>query len=253
MKELELFEVKNKYKLPEKHKGKHTKNGGLTINDPRKWTDEEIDWLTMLQKKNFTIKQIAKCLDRDVVSTSIKIKRLKKKDGRTYNEKHRKEKYAANDIFLQKIKPVSVLDLYSGEKSYYEGKVDAVQANDINEKYNVDSNWDSLRLLCKAYSEEYRYDLIDLDPFGSAYDCFDLAIKIARKGLIITFGEYGHKRWKRLDYVGERYNIEKLEDFNVEKLMQKVVYIGIRNKKTLLPIIVKQWTNICRVYFKIEK
>ena len=53
----------------------------------------------------------------------------------------------------------------------------------------------------------YRFDLIDIDPFGSAYDCFDLSIKIAEKGLIITYGEMGHIRWKRLDYVNRIYNI----------------------------------------------
>jgi|3_EtaG_2_1085321.scaffolds.fasta_scaffold55542_2 hypothetical protein len=38
MKVLELFNIENKYKLPDEFKGKTIKNGGLTINNPRKWT-----------------------------------------------------------------------------------------------------------------------------------------------------------------------------------------------------------------------
>ena len=183
---MKLFEISNKYILPEKYKGKYTKNGGLTINNPRKWTDKEIEWLEMLQEKGFTTKQIAKCLDREVVSTSIKIKRLKKQNGLTYNDKHRYDKYQTNDNFLKIIKPKSVLDLYSGEKSYYEGKVKCVYANDVNKKFNVDSNCDSFKLLCYSYCEEKCFDVVDLDPFGSAYNCFDLAMKIAKKGLLYT-------------------------------------------------------------------
>ena len=250
---MELFDIDNKYKLPEKYKGKHTKKGGLTNNNPRKWTKEEIKWLKMLQKKGFTIKQIAECLDREIVSTSIKIKRLKKQNGKTYNEKHRDDKYKTNEKFLKIIKPKSVLDLYSGARSYYKGKVDYLIANDIDKEFKVDSNCDSLKFLCKAYLKEHSYDLIDLDPFGSAYDCFDLAVKIAKKGLVVTFGEYGHRRWKRLDYVGNRYSIISIEDFTLDKLIEKVVLIGTRNKKTLKPIYKKKWNNICRVYFEIVK
>ena len=249
---IELFKIKNKYKLPNKYKGKKTKNGGLTINDPRKWTKKEIEWLLMLQEKNLTLKQIAQCLDRDVVSVSIKSKRLKKENGKTYNEKHRYSKYLSNEDFIKIVKPKSVLDLYSGKESYYNDKVDLVVANDINKKYKLDTNLDSLKCLCKHYYKNNKFDLVDLDPFGSAYDCFDLAIKIAKKGVIITFGELGHKRWKRIDFVSERYNIKNLEEFKTKKLVDKVIKIGIRNKKELLPAIIKKWKNISRVYFIIN-
>ena len=369
---IELFKIKNKYKLPNKYKGKKTKNGGLTINDPRKWTKKEIEWLLMLQEKNLTLKQIAQCLDRDVVSVSIKSKRLKKENGKTYNEKHRYSKYLSNEDFIKIVKPKSVLDLYSGKESYYNDKVDLVVANDINKKYKLDTNLDSLKclckhyyknnkfdlvdldpfgsaydcfdlaikiaksldrelvsvqikikrlkketgktynekhrqdkyntnnmfldkvnvksvldvfageksfyknkcdtlvtndkeknyrcnynmdsfkLLCKLYSENKSFDLIDLDPFGSAYDCFDIAIKMSKKAIIITFGELGHLRWKRLDFVKQRYNINNLENFKIEKMIEKVIKIGKRNKKKLNPIFIKKWTNIGRVYFKVD-
>ena len=112
---------------------------------------------------------------------------------------------------------------------------------------------DSLRLLCKLYAESQKFDLIDLDPFGSAYDCFDLAIKMANKGLVITLGELGHKRWKRLDYVSPRYDINTLNDFTIQNLIAYIQKIGLRNKKELVVFDYREWRNIGRVWFKIEQ
>ena len=103
------------------------------------------------------------------------------------------------------------------------------------------------------YYADERFDLIDLDPFGSAYDCFDLAIKMAKRGVIITFGEIGHKRFKRIDFVSRYYGITNFEDFTIENLIKEVVRIGHRNKKELIPTIVREYKNITRVYFKIEQ
>ena len=111
---------------------------------------------------------------------------------------------------------------------------------------------DALKLLCKLYCEGKTFDLIDLDPFGSAYDCFDLAIKMAKKGLVITLGELGHKRWKRLDYVERYYGITNLEDFTIDNLINHIQQLGMKNKKRLVVYEKKEWKNIGRVYFKIE-
>ena len=94
--------------------------------------------------------------------------------------------------------------------------------------------------------------MIDLDPFGSAYDCFDLAIKMAQKGLVITLGELGHKRWKRLDYVAPRYDIYSLDDFTIQKIISYIQKIGLQNKKKLVVYDFREWRNIGRVWFKIE-
>ena len=101
--------------------------------------------------------------------------------------------------------------------------------------------------------ENSKFDLIDLDPFGSAFDCFDLSIEMARKGLIITLGEIGHKRWKRLDFVRRHYDITSLDDFTSENIVKEIIKIGERNKKKLTPIFLNNYRNISRVYFKIEK
>ena len=234
-------------KMPDAFKGRSIKNGGYTTSNPREWTSDEIKWVQDMIQKGFTASQIAESIDRTATSVSIKIKRLGKKDG-TYNAEHIDDKYDANDEFLKFIQPNSILDLYSGEESYYKGY--NITSNDINDSTDADYHMDALECICRLYPT--KYDLVDLDPYGSAYDCFDLAIKMARKGIIITFGELGHKRWKRLDFVSRYYGIKSLEDFTIENLIDHVLMIGRRNKKNLIPYIIKEWNKIGRVYFVIE-
>ena len=75
---------------------------------------------------------------------------------------------------------------------------------------------------------------------------------MATKGLIITFGELGHKRFKRLDYVNRYYGIETLDDFTIDNLIKEVEQIALRNKKELVVFAKKEWRNIGRVYFEIR-
>lgn len=235
--------------MPIEYMGEQGKNCGYTTTTPRKWTDKEIAWTKKLLSEGYSAKEIAESLGRSQVSVSIKIKRLGKKQN-TYNHKHVDEKYELNNKFLEEIKPDTILDLYCGEKSFY--KNFNVTTNDISKEIEADFHEDAFKLICKLFYEGKKYDLIDLDPFGSAYDCFDLAIKMAKKGLVITLGELGHKRWKRLDYVGSHYDIERIEDFTIENLIKYIQKIGLKNKKKLVVHEYREWQNIGRVYFKIE-
>ncbi len=251
MNQLKLFDFDKQFFLPKEYIGKETKNGGFTKNNPRQWTQKEIDWCLMLKNKGFKNKEIAKFLYRELISVSIKIKRMSKTNN-TYNEKHKDDKYFHNDLFLSEIQPKTVLDLFSG-LSYYDGKVDELYTNDIDERFNTYYSEKAEKLVCKLYYQNSKFDLIDIDPFGSAYDCFDLCIKMAKKGIIITLGELGHKRWKRLHFVRSHYGIEKIEDFTSKRIVAEIIKIGIRNKKKLIPIFLNDYTNISRVYFKIEE
>ena len=69
----------------------------VTKSKPRKWEDEDIANLKRLKKKGLSNKEIGKELDRTEVSISIKLKRLNKSNT-TYNNKHIKDKYMANDL-----------------------------------------------------------------------------------------------------------------------------------------------------------
>lgn len=238
--------------MPEEYKGEVTKGCGYTNTQPRKWSESEIEWIKSLKEQGYNTKEIAESVDRTEVSVSIKLKRLKKKDD-TYNEEHLEDKYLTNHEFLKIIKPKTVLDLYCGVKSFYKANTSLqVTSNDMDKDIVADYHENAELLIHKLYYDGNKYDLIDLDPFGSAYECFDLAIKMAKKGLIITFGEEGHKRFKRLDFVERYYGIMSLDDFTTENLIKHIQMIGLRNKKALTPVIVKEWDRISRVYFSIE-
>lgn len=248
--QLTLFDM-SVPKMPSEYIGKNKAWGGITKNIPREWTDEEIAWCIDLRNKGYTTEQIAESIGREKGCVGIKLKRITKTHD-TYNESHLTEKYRTNDAFLNYLKPNEVLDVYSGKKHYWSDKCKCV-SNDKNKEFEATYHMDSLKLLCQEYLKGNKYDLVDLDPFGSAFDCFDLAIKIARKGIIITYGEMGHKRWKRTDFVKYTYGISGIEDFTIEKLIEKTKQIANHNHKSLSVWKICSWQNISRVYFMIDK
>ncbi len=243
----EDFKNGNKSKF-EKGKYINTTNPYIKTK-PRKWTADEIEYMTFLKKEGYSIDNICKALDRSKASVTVKLKRLKKTNG-TYNEKHLLEKIKINKQFVEHIQPKNILDLYHGRgNEAYKGY--NVISNDINKEYDCDYHLDALHCLCKLFVENKKFDIVDLDPYGSAYDCFDLAIKMAKKGLCITLGEMGHKRWKRLDFVKKRYGINNFDEFTCDKLINTIQDIGLRNKKQLTVFAKKDWQNISRVWFTI--
>lgn len=239
--------------MPNEFKGEELTKTEYIKNTPRKWTKEEIEWCLKLKEQGYTNKEIAISVGREDVSVSIKLKRLTKKND-TYNKKHILDKYNVNELYYQDLKPKTILDVYCGQKSYWRNSSEAqVTTNDKDIKIEADYHMDALKFLCQQYIGNNKYDLIDLDPFGSAYECLDLAIKMAKKGLIVTLGEMGHKRFKRLDYVKRMYGIESLEDFTSEMIVKEIQKIGLKNKKLLHVHTLKDWQGISRVWFTIEE
>lgn len=239
--------------MPEEYKGKINTGCGFTKSAPREWTEMELEWVQKLKSEGYGVDYIATSIDRTPVSVSVKLKRLGKKDGHSYNAEHSQDKYNTNLEFFSQIQPKSVLDLFSGCNSWYKNNTNAnVLTNDENPDIIADYHEKAEMLIHKLYYDGYKFDLVDLDPFGSAYDCFDLAIKMAKKAVVITYGEMGHLRFKRLDYVRRYYGIDSIDDFTIDRLITETQKIASRSKKILKPVFVKNWNRISRVYFTIE-
>jgi len=221
-----------------------------THSTPRKWTYNEESQLMSAVDAGKSNAEIATMLNRTEVSVQIKRKRMKKKHY-DYNPAHKADKEAANLAFLQHLKPKSVFDGYAGIVSYYKGLVPHLESNDYTQGGH-DYQSKCHQVLGKYIYDDKRFDLVDLDPFGSAAECFDMAIKVAKKGIVITFGELGHLRWKRLDYVQRVYGIDTLEQFTLNNLIKEVKRIGLANKKVLNVYAQHEWRNIGRVYFTIS-
>lgn len=241
------------YFLPKNYLGPTRRRAGNHKNAPRKWTQPEINWLIMLRAFNFSKPEIAILLYRNYTSVSLKIKRLDKADGYSYNKEHRADKYFYNNVFFEYINPQTVLDLFAGPVSFYSKKPTKLTTNDINKNYNHSFNLPAEKLLYKLNFENKTFDLIDLDPYGSAFNSFDLAVKIAKKGIVITLGELGHKRFKRLDFVSRVYGIKNLEKFTVNEIILELEKTALRHKKIIKPCFIREYRNLARVYFEIIK
>jgi len=249
-----LFDTKSAsaLEMPADYYGVVVLSGGWTITDPRRWTDKEVEWVRDRINEGYTAQEIAEAIGRTVVSVEGKIKR-QAKTSNTYNEKHRTKKYEANQQMIDATRPTSVLDLYAGNSFYLNKNIDRVVTNDTDEKFATDHHEDALRLLCRLYADGDSFDIIDLDPYGSAYDCIDLAVKMAKKGIAISFGEWGHRRWRRFDFVRNRYGITQLEEFTEQPFLDELARIAATNRKNIKVQNVLQYGNFLRVHATFEK
>ena len=236
--------------MPKEFIGEHKTSGGYTKTTPREWTAEEISWILARKEEGYSNSAIASACDRSEISIQVKLKRLSKVSD-TYNLANRNLKYQTNQAFLDKVLPESVADLYAGD-SWWQGKVKKCLTNDKDTRFETDFHLDALSMLCHLYQDNQKFDVIDLDPYGSAYDCIDLAIKLSKKGIVISFGEWGHRRWKRTDFVKPRYGIATLSDFETdEKFIREVQRIAACNKKLATPLHSIQYGNFLRIYFSL--
>lgn len=219
---------------------------GIIKTLPKTWTKEMEQEVLNLRNQNFSSAEIAKKVGRSQVSVSTKLKRLTK-TGDTYNKKHRDDKYEYNQKFIDYIKPQSILDLYAGNTFYK----DNVITNDKDSNFLCDYNQNAFDLLCKLNINKAYFDIIDFDPYGSAIEEFSLGLRLAKKGIIITLGEMGHKRWKRLDFVRKWYGIDRMEDFTSDNIIKELQKIGLRYKKELKVVFKRDYNLITRVWFEI--
>ena len=91
------------------------------------------------------------------------------------------------------------------------------------------------------------------DP-DNAITYLEKALDIAEHGLVMTLGELGHRRWKRLDFISKHYsNIKTIEDVTVENFVEEIIKIGKLKGKNLKVVYFKDWNNIGRVWFEIVK
>lgn len=238
--------------MPREFYGQEKTGSEYVKSTPREWTPDELEWVVSRIESGYSVAEIADAIGRTPISVQIKLKRMTKKSD-TYNHKNREMKYAANRMFIEQVNPKTVLDVYAGN-SYYK-TVDGITVtdNDMDESFETQYSMDALKFLCQMYLDGRKFDVVDLDPYGSAYDCFPLALKMAKKGIVVSFGEWGHRRWKRVDYVRPRYGIQSVDEFTPDAFISEFQKIAIQNHKTATVFDVLQYSNFLRVHFTLEK
>jgi hypothetical protein len=238
--------------MPQEFFGQEKAGSEYVKSTPREWTPNELEWVIAKVESGHSVADVADAIGRTAISVQIKLKRVSKKSD-TYNDKNRESKYAANRMFVESVQPKTVLDVYAGN-SFYKG-IDGIDVtdNDTDDKFDTQYSMDALKLLCQMYLDGRKFDVVDLDPYGSAYDCFDLALKMARKGIVVSFGEWGHRRWKRVDFVRPRYGIQTVDGFTPDAFIAEFQRIAISNHKTATVFDALQYGNFLRVHFTLEK
>jgi len=227
---------------------KHLENGVIK-SKPKSWSKTEVEALLEQKKNGLSFFEISKLLIRTEESCKRKFYKNQKKVDK-YNNSHRELKYNHNKHFIQQIDAKTILDAYSGGVSWYKINTNLeVVDNDIKID-GADYKLSAEDFLYKF--KDKKIDIVDLDPFGSAFECFDLALQIAQKGLIITFGEIVSRRFNRMDFVEYRYGIKTIEDFTTKKLSAYIESRGLIFRKKMIPIIKAEMTNISRIYYKID-
>jgi hypothetical protein len=158
--------------------------------------------------------------------------------------------------FAQQIGAESIADVYAGASTKYTSVCSKVITNDIDQKCPTQYHLPADRFLAQMYGEARNIDLIDLDPYGSCWDCLPMAIKLARKGLIISYGDFSNWRYKRWEII--QYQVgcipKNLDEYKAD-LIGITIQMGMSYaKKKLVPLYAftpnKYFT---RIYYKVEK
>jgi hypothetical protein len=237
-------------RLPSEFRGADRVKTNPVKTVPRTWTKQELDWCVERRTHGWTYEELAEATGRSVTSVAVKMKRVTKSDD-TYNQRNRAQKYEANAAFAEKTNCKTVLDLYAGNSWWRNAGFDVV-TNDINEAYETDYHADAFALSAELYFARKTFDVVDLDPFGSAYDALPFACRMANNGLIVSFGEWGHLRWRRTDYVSVRYGIINIRDFIPDAFNKEVQRQCRISKKTARPYMQLKYGDFLRIYYLLE-
>lgn len=215
----------------------------------RKWTPEEEQYVYNLRRKGYSHTQIGQKTGRSIPSIKNKLRRLNKKKGiGHYDRGHSIQKHLLNQRFIKIIHPHTILDLYNAGNTQYNQY--QCTTNDINPQFNTDYHEDALTLIQTLYQQNKKYDMIDLDPYGTAYPLWKYAVQMINKGIIITLGELMHKRFKRYDVVGKYYGITCTDNFTPRRMVEVLIKDAMNYNVNLKCVYLADYDYIARAYFK---
>lgn len=256
----EIFETEILKSLGEgKIEGKSIKKLPALFKKDRKfikYSKDELDYILRLNDLGVSYSVIAKFILRTEQAVRTQGKKLRLEKG-TYNRKHIEEKYRNNieflcHLFLENKDVSSILDAFSGKKpfwtSYEKSLGMEVITNDINKEFAATYHIDAKELIKKLRESGKSFDIVDLDPFSSPVGCFEDAINICKRGLIMTFGD---KRgiMSNKNLAKERYRCKRYDErliINYFKREAKKFGVALKLYKLL------KWGMTWRVYFTVS-
>ena len=223
----------------------------------KKSTEEKIEEAIRLKSEGFSNQHIADKLGVGVTRIKDYLSIKKKKDN-VYNLDHLEDKYGLNDDFFNIIKPKSILDTCCGQRKFwadYKKFGCKVVSNDNMHDEKASPDY-LMTLKANQLLEAYKlagtkFDLVDVDPYGNPADCLEAAVKVAKKGLIITFGEFKRMRY-RYKNVGKKYFKEKygidmsFDDITINDMADLIIKLSDNKFKVWK---IGDWRYCDRIYF----
>jgi hypothetical protein len=215
----------------------------------------DIDVIVVLKANGYNTDQIATAASRTSESINNKSKSFSTKTIGS-NTAGIKGKYETNDIFLSQIKPKSILDLHAGKHSYYDpySSINNTKLITNDKKYKGHTyKGDAGKVASLLYGQGESFDIVDIDPFGSAYSCFMSGIQMADKALIITFGDIKNAiQYRNIQTYGPRYSVLEIEELTISKILNEVNRIASICKKVLTIKHHLTTGKMHRIYFEVK-
>ncbi len=177
-------------------------------------------------------------------------------EGMDYKE-DQPHKVELNKQFYQETQSRFVLDVFSGKVSTWKAFCDRLTSNDKDPRTENDYHMDAEKLLAHFFSKGWTFDIVDLDPYGTCFGCLPLATQLAEKGIIVSYGDFSNWRYKRFDFLNDKFSIfGKAKNYKeLERLLiANTIYVAQAYAKKRL-IVWKEWHPseiFFRVYYKVE-
>ena len=225
------------------------------------WTKEEDRLMLQMYEEKFTPFAIAERLGRSESAIKTRIVKVGQKNN-TYNIDHIQEKYEINNDFFEEILPKTILDPFSGFNRYwysnFSDRADLIIDNDIDKKIESMLHTTALEVLKLMESLNKKFDLVDIDPYGSPSLYIDLGIKLSKKGLILTFGDLKKMRnypIQNKDYIRNNYGLDlDISKTTLKDLVNHIIDLADKKySKQLKVYAICNWKTCDRVYFKVGK
>jgi len=163
-------------------------------------------------------------------------------------------KYDLDRHFVKQVGTRTLIDAYAGNSNrYIRMKIEAM-TNDLDTQYETNYHLPADRFLNLLHGSGMTADVVDLDPYDSCWICLPTAVKLANKGLIVTYTDFENWRYKRskviLSQVG--LNPDSWKAYR-EALIYATIDIGETfGKKRLKPVyLFEPISSYLRVYFTI--
>jgi hypothetical protein len=163
-------------------------------------------------------------------------------------------KYDLDRKFVKELGAVTIIDAYAGTSNRYASMKLEVMSNDLDNTCNTNYHLCADRFLNLIHGSGMTADVVDLDPYASCWHCLPTAIKLANKGLVVTYTDYTNWRFHRTAVIERQIGTrpKNWEEYRIGLILATIDMAEVFAKKKLRPIYLFEPTKtFLRVYYLV--